>query len=93
MAAIALRKEAEEILEGLIAEQGDESDYPWHILLSHTADWLGIWEQDIPAKRAELEFLRTRAREACEARPHSDELRSAKNKVERAYLATANRKD
>jgi hypothetical protein len=90
--ASALRRDAEAILEAMIVEQGDDSDYPWHILISHTADWIEIWEQDATQKRAELEVLNTRATEACEARPFSDDLKAVKGKVERAYLSVATKK-
>lgn len=87
--AEALRHQAEDILDELIADEGDRSDYPWHILIAHTVDWIETWIHDIPQRRKELQVLRQRADEACEARPRSQILMQLRERVERAYLATA----
>ncbi len=87
--AVRLRQEGQELLTILIREHGQESEYPWHTLISHLLDWLEVWEHDPVALRRELEKLREIAADACDARPHADILRDVRKRVERAYLATA----
>ncbi|MGD0993047.1 MAG: ATP-binding protein [Gemmatimonadales bacterium] len=88
-AANQKKAEAEAAIEELIDERGYDTSYPWHILLTNGVEWLEIWEPDLGRRKDELFRLRTRAAEACEARPHSQELREARERVERAYLQTA----
>ncbi len=83
------KAEAEAALQELIDERGYESNYPWHILLTKGVHWLEVWEPDLGRRKDELYRLRERAAEACEARPHADELRAAREIVEKAYLQTA----
>jgi len=87
--AVALRAEGEALLEELIAERGDESDYPWHILLLHVLQWVEVWVPDAVERRAELAALRERVVEACEARPQSRALQDLRGRIEKSYLMLA----
>lgn len=87
--AEAYRSQGEDILNEAIEERGEDSDYPWHILIAHLLDWINTWVADRVQKRKELNALRHRATEACEARPGSSALEQIRDKVERAYLLTA----
>ena len=84
-----LRREGEAVLDELIERRGHDSDYPWHILIAHTLDWIDTWIRDAQARRAELKQLRERVDEACDARPMSDALHELRERVDRAYLLTA----
>jgi hypothetical protein len=88
--AVALRKEACGLLDELIVERGDDSNYPWHIKLTKSLQWIRIWEQDPRRRRADLEELRELAEDACAARPRSRELAEAKREVLREYMRLAN---
>jgi hypothetical protein len=87
--AEAYRMQGEDVLNEAIEERGDESDYPWHILIAHILEWIETWVPDRDLKRKELNALRLRAAEACEANPRSHALEQIRDKVERAYLLIA----
>ena len=92
--AVRLRTEGRTLLQELIEEWGEQSPYPWHTLLFHDLDWLEVWEaDDVGTLRKELDTLRKVAGEAVEGHPHSDHLALVKERVERAYLSTANIRD
>lgn len=84
--AASLRSEAVALLEELIDARGDDSDYPWHILVSHSLQYCDTWVRDEAERRIELHTLLQRANEACEARPRSRALQELRAKVERSYM-------
>jgi tetratricopeptide (TPR) repeat protein len=86
--AVSLRREGETVLNELIDERGDEEDYPWHILISHTLDWIETWVPDLKQKRVELKRLLERSGLACESRPQSHMILKLHDRVRRAYLMT-----
>lgn len=86
--ALALRREAEEILMRQIKESGRSDEYPYHVYIVGVLHWLERWAEGVDSAREELEVLRTLAREARSFHTYSRRLKEVAEEVERKYLMT-----
>jgi hypothetical protein len=87
--ALALRREAEDILMKQIKQYGRTDEYPYHVYINGILRWLERWAESVDEARTELEELRVIAREACACHAYSRRLREVAEVVEKKYLMTA----
>lgn len=87
--ALALRREANEILLEQIKGSGRSDEYPYHVYISGTLKWLERWATSVDEVRQELEALLVTADEAVSCHPYSGRLKEVAELVKRKYLLTA----
>jgi hypothetical protein len=86
--ALALRREAENILMKQIKQYGRGDEYPYHVYINGTLRWLEKWAESKDEVRAELEHLRKIGLEARGYHAYSRRLKEIIETVERKYLMT-----
>jgi hypothetical protein len=87
--AMALRKEAEEILLTQIRAGGAQDEYPYHVYVNRMLRWVEMWVTDRAEKRKELEKLYHLGQEAVLYHGYSRRIRDVAESARRAYLGLA----
>lgn len=87
--ALALRREAEEILTSQIDRAQFEDEYPYHVYLTHMLSWIRQWIADPAQRRRELQSLRDAADDACARMGRNTKLRGVRDAIAREYLSMA----
>ena len=87
--ALQLRRDAERILLDQIERDHGDDEYPYHIYLSHTLNWIRSWEHSRDKKKEALEQLLQLASEAIIRHPSKRKLKSIQQAINREYLTLA----
>lgn len=76
-------------LRNVISVHGSDTPYPFHVLARQGCEWLASADLSPSDRLKELERIRWDIRVGIKSHPHSIELRTIRDDVERAYLRSS----